>query len=123
MMQFPTKFIALLILDAVTILIAATLLLRSLWQPAIAIVIALFITNVFLVPPVLRGAKGADRASDRGRSKLWFWGFALLAAAVIRSALFMESGFSWPAFAGVITGLLLGTLFLYIANKSKEVTR
>jgi len=123
MMQLPAKFIALLVMDAVTILIAAMLLLRSFWQPAMVIVVALFVANIFLVPSVLRLTKDASGVSDRGRSKLWFWGFALFAAAVVRSALFLESGFSWPGFAGVIAGVLLGTLFLYIANKSKEVTR
>jgi hypothetical protein len=122
MTQLPAKFIAILVLDAVTILIAAMLLLRSFWQPAMAIVVALFVANIFLVPPVLRAERGASRVSDGGRSRLWFWGFALLAAAVIRSALFIESGFSWPGFAGVIAGVLLGTLFLFIAKKGKEAT-
>ncbi len=121
MMQFPRKFVALLVLDAVTIAIAAMLLLRSFWQPAMAVVAALFVANIFLVPLAVRVPR--DQAPDKGRSKLWFWGIALLAAAVVRSALFMQSGFSWPGLAGVIAGVLLGTMFLVIAKKSKEVTR
>jgi hypothetical protein len=122
MTQVPKKFVALLVLDAVTILIAALLLLRSFWQPAMGIVAALFVTNVFLVPSALRTQKGEGQVPGRGRSKLWFWGFALLAAALIRLAFFVQSGFSWPGLSGVIAGVLLGTLFLFVAKKSKEVT-
>ena len=122
MTQFPRKFWALLILDAVTILVAAVLLLGNLWQPAIAIMAVLFVANIFLVPSALQVRWGESKASGKGRSKLWFWGFALLAAALVRLAFFMQSGFSWPGLAGVIAGVLLGTLFLFIARKSKEVT-
>lgn len=122
MTQFPKKFVALLMLDTVTILIAAALLLRSFWQPAMAVVAALFVANIFLLPSALRVQSGEHQVSDKGRSKLWFWGFALLAAALVRSVLFMQSGFSWPGLAGVIAGVLLGTLFLLIAKKSKMVT-
>jgi len=122
MTQFTKKFVGLLVLDAVTILVSAALLLRGFWQPAMAIVIALFVANVFLVPSSLRGHRGESQVSDKGQSKLWFWGFALLAAAFVRLAFFMQSGFSWPGVAGVVAGVLLGTLFLVIAKKSKEVT-
>lgn len=121
MTQFPRKFLGLIVLDAITILASAALLLRGFWQPAMAIVAALFIANVFLVPSALRVKSGSE-VSDKGRSKLWFWGVALLAAAFVRLAFFMQSGFSWPGVAGVVAGVLLGTLFLFIAKKSKEVT-
>jgi hypothetical protein len=122
MTQFPNKFWVLVILDAVTILVAAALLLRNLWQPAMAIMAVLFVTNIFLVPSALQVRGGESQASGKGRSELWFWGFALLAAAFVRLAFFMHSGFSWPGLAGVIAGVLLGTLFLFIAKKSKEAT-
>ncbi len=122
MTHFSRKFAALLVLDAVTILVAAALLLRSFWQPAMVIVAALFVANIFLVPLAVRVQGSDSQASGRSRSKLWFWGFALLAAAFVRLAFFMQFGFSWPGVAGVIAGVLLGTLFLFIAKKSKEVT-
>lgn len=122
MTRFPKKFVVLLVVDAVTILVAVTLLLRNLWQPAMATIAALFVANIFLVPSALRVQGAESQTSDKGRSKLWFWGFALLAAAFVRLALFMQSGFSWPGLAGVIAGVLLGTLFLFVAKKSKEVT-
>jgi hypothetical protein len=121
MTQFTKKFVALLVVDAITILGAVALLLRSFWQPAMAIMAALFVANVFLIPSALRAKRDESQALDRGRSKLWFWGFALLAAAFVRLAFFLQSGFSWPGLAGVIAGVLLGTLFLFIAKKSKEV--
>jgi hypothetical protein len=121
MTQFNRKFFGLLVLDAITIVASAVLLLRGFWQPATAIVAALFIANVFLVPSALR-VKSESQVSDKRQSKLWFWGFALLAAAFVRLAFFMQSGFSWPGVAGVVAGVLLGTLFLFIAKKSKEVT-
>jgi len=86
------------------------------------IVAALFVANIFLVPLAVRVQGSDSQASGRSRSKLWFWGFALLAAAFVRLAFFMQFGFSWPGVAGVIAGVLLGTLFLFIAKKSKEVT-
>lgn len=122
MTRFPKKFVVLLVVDAVTILVAAALLLRSFWPPAMAIVAALFVANIFLLPSALGAQSGESHVSDKGRSKLWFWGFALLAAAFVRLAFFMQSGFSWPGLAGVIAGVLLGTLFLFIAKKSREVT-
>jgi len=122
MTRFPKKFVVLLVVDAVTILVAVALLLRNLWQPAMATIAALFVANIFLVPSALRAQRAESQTSDKGRSKLWFWGFALLAAAFVRLAFFMQSGFSWPGLAGVIAGVLLGTLFLFIAKKSKEVT-
>jgi hypothetical protein len=122
MTRFPKKFVVLLVVDAVTILVAVTLLLRNLWQPAMATIAVLFVANIFLAPLALRVQGAESQTSDKGRSKLWFWGFALLAAAFIRLAFFMQSGFSWPGLAGVIAGVLLGTLFLFIAKKSKEAT-
>jgi hypothetical protein len=121
MTQFPRKFFGLLVMDAITIVASAVLLLRGFWQPATAIVAALFIANVFLAPSALR-VKGESQVSDKRQSKLWFWGFALLVAAFVRLAFFMQSGFSWPGVAGVVAGVLLGTLFLFIARKSKGVT-
>ena len=123
MILLPKTFIALLTLDAVTVVVAAALLLLSFWKSALAVVAALFVANLFLVPPALRAQKDQSRVSDKGRSGLWLWGFALLAAAAVRSALFMESGFSWLGLVGVIVGLVLGALFLVVAKKSREVSR
>ena len=105
-------------------LFAALLLLRSFWQPAMGIVAALFVTNVFLVPsspPAHKRARG--KYSGRGRSKLWFWGFALLAAALIRLAFFVQSGFSWPVSQPRNRRSPFGhTVSFFVAKKSKEVT-
>ena len=106
MARFPKNLVVLLVVDAVTILVAVTLLLRNLWQPAMAIVAVLFVANIFFVPSALR-VQGAERqTSDKGRSKLWFWGFALLGAAFVRLSLLMQSGFSWSGVAGVIAGVV-----------------
>jgi hypothetical protein len=122
MRRFPNKFVLLLAVDTVTILVAVTLVLRNLWQPAMATIAALLVANIFLVPSARRAQGTESQASDKGRSKLWFWGFALLAAAFVRLAFFVQSGFSWPGLTGVIVGVLLGTLFLFIAKKSNKVT-
>jgi hypothetical protein len=121
MTYFPKNFVVLLVGDAIAILVAATLLLRNLWRPAMATIFALFVVNIFLAPSALRVQGAGSQTSDNGRSKLWFWGHALLAAAFVRLAFFMQSGFSRPGLAGVIAGILLGTLFLFMAKKSKDV--
>lgn len=119
MTTFPRKFIALVALDAITIIVAAALLLRNFLHTAMAIMAILFVVNFFLGPSTLRLQKGeATQILNRGRSKLWFWGFALLASALVRLAFLVQSGFSWLGIIG-IAGVLLGIMFLVIAAKSK----
>lgn len=117
MIRFSTKFIALLGLDAATILCAAALLLRNHWQPAMILVALLFIANVFLVPTAPRPSENVVKEFRNSQSKVWVLGLALLIAAIVRLGFMAAQGFSWPAFAGVIAGVLLGALFLFIAKK------
>ena len=116
-MQFPLRFIALLGLDVAGILIAATLVLRGIWLGGIGVAAGLFLANAFFIPSALRVQGTKSQLSNKGASKIRFLGIAMLVVAVVRAGLFLQSGFSWPSLGGVISGALLGTLFLFLAKK------
>jgi hypothetical protein len=123
MVQMTKMFIAILVCDAVSIIFAAVLLMRSFWQPATAIAVVLFVANALIVPRALRVQRPGDHLLEKGHSKLWVLGFALLAAAFVRLVILLGQGFSWPGLTSVIAGLLVGLLFLSIARKSKGAVR
>lgn len=117
MSMFPKKLVLLLCLDSISIVVAAALLLSNFWHSAMAMAVALFIANIFLMPLAVRAQANQDQASYRRGAKPRLLGYALLVAALIRLALFAQWGFSWPGLAGVVAGALLGALFLFVAKR------
>jgi len=122
MTNLSKRFITILVLDGVSIVVTAVLLLRNLWQPAMTLIVILFVANIFLIPLSRRQQDPNIHVSGNRYRKLWFLGSGLLIAACVRAAFFIESGVSLPGLIGVIAGLIMGTLFLLVAKKVSKQT-
>lgn len=118
MNKFPKNFVALIVLDALSVISAAALLLRGLWQPAMFLIAGLFVFNAVVMPMSLQPKNRESKALEGKGSKVRLLGVAFLVAACVRLAFIAREGPSWPGITGMVAGFLLGGLFLVIAQRS-----